>query len=39
VGYPRPPNISLTDDEVKMLKSEVEPLKKKLEDIVSGIYG
>lgn len=39
VGYPRPPIYPLTDDEVKMLKSEVEPLKRKLEDIISGIYG
>jgi 2-dehydro-3-deoxy-phosphogluconate/2-dehydro-3-deoxy-6-phosphogalactonate aldolase len=39
VGYPRPPIYPLTDDEVKTLKSGAEPLKRKLEDIVGGIYG
>ncbi|BCU70177.1 bifunctional 2-dehydro-3-deoxy-phosphogluconate/2-dehydro-3-deoxy-6-phosphogalactonate aldolase [Stygiolobus caldivivus] len=36
VGYPRPPIYPLSEEEIHQLKSEVEPLKRKAEELISG---
>lgn len=34
VGYPRPPIFPLTDEEALSLKREIEPLKRKIQELV-----